>query len=150
MLPATVDTFFLYAGIVPWSKEVLQAKLQAVGQDLGSPLASTLAVMLYRQQNGRPVKLLPQERKEDGLGLGHLPLLELIGPGILTFPTHEAIEQELVEFLRTTNPTNNVSPARLVEMYSAEGFPTTATGRIAFELPGSSGGTGEPSCTGHR
>ena len=65
--------------------------------------------------NGKPVLLLPQEQKEDGLGLGHLPLLEMIVAGPLTFPEPDVVEREMVE-------TNNVALARLEELYSGPCF----------------------------
>ena len=139
LLPGTVDTFFLFGGIVPYSVNELRERLRDRGQNLASPLASTIAVKLHvsrtKAQNGRPVKLLPQEEEGDDFGLGHLPLLELVGPGIPVLPDHDDIEAELVAFLRAVQPTNNVALARLEERYSEEGFPAAASGRINYSWP---------------
>ena len=137
--PVAVDTVLLFAGIVPFSKDELRTRMGARGLDISSPLASTIALKLYNMRgktaNGKPVAFLPQEQREDGLGLGHLPLLEMIGAGPLTFPDHDALEEELVEFLRRVTATNNVASARLEEMYSEGGFPSAPNGRITHEWP---------------
>ena len=137
--PMAVDSFQLFAGLVPFSKAELRTKLGARGLDISTPLASTIAIKLYsvrgKVANGRPVLLLPQEQKDEGLGLGHLPLLEMIGAGTLTFPDHDRLELESVELLCHINPKNNVTLARLEELYSEDGFPAIPTGKIPFKWP---------------
>ena len=146
ILPGTVDTFFLFGGIVPCSVEELREKLVECGQELSSPLASTIAVKLQvgrgKSLNGRPIKLLPTEDVEDGFGLGHLPLLELIGGGVPVLPDHDDLEKELTNFLRAVQATNNVAPPRLLERYTPDGFPSAVSGRVTFEWPAYRGPVG--------
>ena len=132
VLPGTVDTFYLYAGIVPFARDELQAKLQEKGLDLSSPLCSTIPLRLFNSRgkwaNARPVK------GGDGFGFGHF--LELIGPGQRVFPDHDAIEQEMVALLRAVALTNNVASARL----AARASPQSPRGRS----PSSGRSTGGP------
>ena len=152
VLPGAVDTFYLYAGIVPFARDELQAKLQEKGLDLSSPLCSTIPLRLFNSRgkwaNARPVKLLLQEQGRDGFCFGHLPLLELIGPGQRVFPDHDAIEQEMVALLRAVALTNNVASARLAALYTTEGFPSVPTGKISFEWPECRGPAGAPGAAG--
>ena len=70
------------------------------------------------------------------MGLGHPPLMEVIGSASPKLPSHEDIEEQLASFLRGTNPTNNVAPSRIQAMLeTADSFPSSATGNIAYEWP---------------
>ena len=100
----------------------------------------TVALKLFKKAgkvtNGHPLVLLPAERPEDGLGLGHLPLLEVVGAQRPVFPGHDDIEEELTLFLRATIGTNNTSLPRLEGLFaSPEVFPKFASGTIPRDWP---------------
>ena len=90
ILPADVEKSLLYASILPYSKAVLKDKLQAVNKTLDSPVIPTLPLKLFKSSgkmtNAHPLTLLPKERPGDRFGLGHLPLLEVVGDGRPNFP----------------------------------------------------------------
>ena len=79
----TVDTFYLFGGIVPFSVEVLRTKLTECEEELSSHLVTAIAVKLQvignKTQDGVPVMLMPFEEERDEFGLGHLPLLMVMG-----------------------------------------------------------------------
>jgi hypothetical protein len=136
----TVDKAILNCGIVPFGKEELRVKVGESGNELSSPLIPTISIKLYCQkgklQNGRPVRFVPVEEAKEAVGLGHLPFIEVIGPGAVKFPDHADLEREQIELLRGQAATNNVSAERLVEFFGTpEAFPTSSTGRIAFLWP---------------
>lgn len=99
VLPMTVDRALLYAGVVPYSMVQLRTKLDEVGKGLGSSLVPTVAVKLSvvkgKPQNGLPIMLAPQEVPGDRVGMGHFPLLEIIGAGNPVFPDHNKLEAEV-------------------------------------------------------
>ena len=140
ILPADVEKSLLYASILPYSKAVLKEKLQAVNKTLDSPVVPTLPLKLFKSSgkmtNAHPLTLLPKERAGDRFGLGHLPLLEVVGDGRPNFPHHDAIEKELTSFLRATVGTNNTSLPRLEGLFaSPEVFPKFASGTIPRDWP---------------
>lgn len=140
ILPGDVDKSLLYASILPYSKIKLEEKLQAVNRNLDSPVIPTLPLKLFKSAgkmtNGHALNLLPKETLGDNLGLGHLPLLEVVGAGRPQFPPHDDIEKELTAFLRATVGTNNTSLARLEGLFaSPEVFPKFASGTIPRDWP---------------
>ena len=119
---------------------MLKDKLQAVNKTLDSPVIPTLPLKLFKSSgkmtNAHPLTLLPKERPGDRFGLGHLPLLEVVGDGRPNFPHHDAIEKELASFLRATVGTNNTSLPRLEGLFaSPEVFPKFASGTIPRDWP---------------
>ena len=142
ILPGDVGTSLLYAGALPCSKAELGEKLQEVGRTVDSPVIPTVALKLFKKAgkvtNGYPLVLLPAERPEDGLGLGHLPLLEVVGAQRPVFPGHDDIEEELTLFLRATIGTNNTAlrPTALQALFSSpEAFPKFTSGTIPRDWP---------------
>ena len=139
VLPAAVDQMILYAGIIPFSKTVLEEKARAAGSDLTSPNCPTVALkLLYKQGkywNGRPVLLCPTEQLADKAGLGHLPLLEAIGSGEASYPDTDELEKQLVSFLRASCPTNNVATARVFDLYDRPETFTSSLKTTGFEWP---------------
>ena len=139
ILPVQTIRVVMYWGIIPISKEELIEKVEEVGLELTSPFIPTVAMKLGfsrgKPQNGLPIALLPAEQKEDKVGLGHLPLVEVIGTTSPKLPSHDDLEEQLAMFLRGTNPTNNVAPSRIQALLEADSFPTTATGNISYEWP---------------
>ena len=141
LIPVAVDKVALSAGIVPFSKAVLQEKMTAAGSNLSSPHCPTIAVKLLHVQqkswNARPIRLCPTEEPGDRVGFGHLPLIEAMGHGEITHPESDLLEQEVVAFLRACNPTNNVAAARLPVLYdNPAGFLTGGlSGSISHEWP---------------
>ena len=140
ILPGEVGISILYAGILPYSKAKLTEKLQAVGKTVQCAVIPTVALKLYKKNNkntnGHPLILLPMEGPEDRLGLGHLPLLEVVGAARPVFPQHDDIEEELTLFLRATIGTNNTTLPRLEGLFAtAESFPKFASGTIHRDWP---------------
>ena len=133
----TVDKAILNAGISPQSKQELEVKLQTLNKEMSSPFIPTialkLAVVKAKPQNGLVIKFGPTEEPGDKFGLGHLPLLEVIGAGQPTLPDHDLVEQEMVELMRGLVATNNVLPARLPSLFSEATFPSSTSGSIAME-----------------
>ena len=87
------------------------------------------------KQNGLPLDLLASEQPEDGVGYGHLPLLESVSTGTPKFPAHDDLGEELFQMLSRNNPTNNVNATRLRMILDTGSFPNTATGTIQYEWP---------------
>lgn len=140
ILPAAVEKSLLYAGILPYSKDKLEEKLQEVGKSLDSPVIPTVALKLYKSggkwTNAHALNLLPREVPGDKLGLGHLPLLEVVGAGRPEFPPHDNIEKELSCFLRATVGTNNTALARVEGLFaSPDVFPKFASGTVPRDWP---------------
>ena len=140
LLPVKVDTVFLYGGVVPFSKTDLEEKLGQLEVGVDSPMVPTLTMKLGqvngRLQNAMPLCLLPQEQEEDNLGLGHLPLLEAVGSGNPVFPEHDSIASEMSAFLRAANPTNNVNPGRMQNIFEGtEPLAKVPTGKVVYEWP---------------
>ena len=141
ILPQKVNTAFMYGGIVPLSKPELEDWLKGldVDTDLSSHLIPTVTMKLAfskgRWQNALPMDLLPQEEDDEGVGLGHLPLLESIGARNPVFPKHEMVAKELSLFLRGTNPTNNVNPQAIRGILQGGTIPSSVTGRVTYEWP---------------
>ena len=141
ILPAAVDRSLLYAGILPYSKVKLEEKLQAVGKTVDSAVIPTLALKLYKSNskltNGHPLLLLPSEALGDKFGLGHLPLLEIVGANRPDFPSHDAIEEQLTSFLRATvGTTNTANIAKLEGLFSSpNSFPKSASGTVPRDWP---------------
>ena len=139
MHPVQVDRILLYGGIVPLSKEELQEKVEEEGTTLDSPFIPTMALKLWavnrKLLNGFPLALMPTESEGDGVGLGHLPLLEAIGSTNPTLPSHDDIGEQLCLFLRSLGLTNNVNQARLYTMLSPGNFPSSVTGSLAYQWP---------------
>ena len=139
-LPASVDQSLLYAGVLPYSKEVLEDKLKACGRSLEATTVPTVPLKLYKSNgkwtNGHPIKLFPNESPGDKFGLGVLPLLEIVGPGKPIFPNHNKIEEELVSFLRGTVGTNNTALSKIEALLSSpDSFPTHASGTVPRDWP---------------
>ena len=141
ILPAAVEKSLLYAGILPYSKAKLGEKLQAVGKTVDSAVIPTLALKLSKSNgkltNGHPLLLLPSEEPGHKFGLGHLPLLEIVGANRPEFPSHDAIEEQLTSFLRATvGTTNTANIARLEGLFSsADSFPKSASGTVPRDWP---------------
>ena len=140
LLPVQVDKAFLYGGIIPISKSELEERLRDLDTSSVSPRIPTIAMKLDNVRgmlrNGLAVDLLPKEQEDNGVGLGHFPLLESIGSVNPMFPSHENIGEELAKFLRGTNPTNNMKPARLQSMLqSGDLLSGTMSGTISFQWP---------------
>ena len=140
ILPADAEKSLLYASILPYSKAELGEKLQEVNKTLDSPVIPTLALKLFKSgaktTNAHAIALLPKERPGDRFGLGHLPLLEVVGDGRPNFPHHDEVEKELASFLRATVGTNNTSLPRLEGLFaSPEVFPKFASGTIPRDWP---------------
>jgi hypothetical protein len=121
LVMADVDKVVLYGGVVPYSKAEIEAKAAAAGYTSSSASCPTLALRLFSVKakpcNGRPIAFGPTELREDGLGFGHLPLIEGIGAGEVVFPTRDDLEEQLTAFLRERAPTFNVSLQRLEGMW---------------------------------
>ena len=60
----------------------------------------------------------PMEQPGDRVGWGHLPLLEAIGSGEVTYPNSNDLKEQMVAFLRASSPMNNVSCARILNLYN--------------------------------
>lgn len=142
ILPGAVDASVLYAGAVPCTKAELEEKLKEIDKTVNSPVIPTVALKLFKKSgklnNGHPLKLLPSEQPSEGFGLGHIPLLEVIGAGRPTFPGHDEIEEEMTLFLRATIATNNstLRPTALQGLFaSPETFPKFASGTIPKDWP---------------
>ena len=140
ILPAEVNMSMLYAGALPYSRTKLVEKLHGVVKTLDSAVIPTVALKLYRKAgkstNAHPLVLLPAELPQDGFGLGHLPLLEVVGAARPVFPPHEDIEEELTLFLRATIGTTNTALARVDGMFaSPDTFPKFASGTIPRDWP---------------
>ena len=139
MHPVQVDRVLLYGGIVPLSRDELQERVEEEGTTLDSPFIPTMALKLWvanrKLLNGFPLALMPTERAGDGVGLGHLPLLEAIGSTNPTLPGHDDIEEQLCLFLRLLGLTNNVNQARLYTMLTPGNLPSSVTGTLAFQWP---------------
>ena len=124
LLPGAVDKMFLYGGIVPHSKADLDEMVKEAGSTLLSPNCPTVALKLLSIQGktwvGRPIELGPKELSSDKVGFGHLPLIECIASGEITWPDSNELERQLTAFLRCGAPTYNVSLSRLAELYAKE------------------------------
>ena len=140
VLPAAVDQSLLYAGILPFSKAVLDGKVKACGRTLEAATIPTVALKLFKSgnkwTNGHPIKLLPTEGPRDKIGLGVLPLIEIIGAGRPNFPDHNKVEAEMVTFLRATVGTNNTALSKIEGLLtSADSFPKSASGTVPRDWP---------------
>jgi hypothetical protein len=140
VLPAAVDQSLLYAGILPFSKAVLDGKVKACGRTLEAATIPTVALKLFKSgnkwTNGHPIKLLPTEGPRDKIGLGVLPLIEIIGAGRPNFPDHNKVEAEMVTFLRATVGTNNTALSKIEGLLtSADSFPKSASGTVLRDWP---------------
>ena len=135
----SIDKAILNAGISPQSKQELEVKLRGLDKEMSSPFIPTialkLAVVKAKPQNGLVIKFGPSEEPGDKFGLGHLPLLEVIGAGQPTLPDHDLVEEEMIELLRGLAATNNVVATRLPTLFSEATFPTSTSGSIAMEWP---------------
>ena len=130
----------LYLGAVPWSKDDLEEKCEEHRATASSPNCPTIAIRLLSQPGGTwtgfPLALGPTEESGDRVGLGHLGLVEGIGPGEITFPDTDEYERELVELLRSCAPRRNVSLSRLADLYSRpDTFNTVLRDNASFEWP---------------
>ena len=139
-IPIAVDKVALNAGIIPFDKASLDKKVAEAGSTLSSPNCPTVAMKLLaiggRSWNARPVDLLPRETESDRVGMGHLPLIESIGSGSYTLPDRDLMEQEVTQLLRAINPTNNVSIARLADLYDNPAtFSSSLTGSVSHQWP---------------
>ena len=130
-IPIAVDKVALNAGIVPYSKEMLDKKVADLGSTLSSPHCPTIAMKLLslggRSRNAIPVNLQPTEKETDRVGMGHLPLIKCIGAGNIQFPDGNRVEQEMTVFLSSVYPTNNVNVSRLEDLYNN---PATFSGSL--------------------
>jgi hypothetical protein len=141
LLPVAVDKAAIYLGAVPFSKANLSALCEAAGSTMMSPNCPTVAIRLFSRQgklwNAHPIDLLPVELPEDKLGLGHLPLVEAIGAGLVVFPDADKFEEESVAILRNVSYTNNVSVERLPGLYDKADTFTTAprAPAVCYEWP---------------
>ena len=139
-IPIAVDKVALNAGIVPFSKAILEAKVADMGFTLSSPHCPTVAMKLLtiggRSWNAKPVDFLPTEKDTDCVGVGHLPLLESIGDGNPVFPDVNKVEEEVSTFLGGVYPTNNVSVARILDLYESPAtFSSSMTGSVSHRWP---------------
>ena len=130
VLPITVDKVSLYLGAVPFSKTHLSTLCDQASITLSSPNLPTIGIKLHSLQgklwNACPLSLLPVEQPEDKLGLGHLPLVEVIGGGQVVFPDPDLFEQESVTLLRNVAYTNNAAMGRIQGLYDTATTFTTA------------------------
>ena len=130
VLPLTVDKVSLYLGAVPFSKAHLSTLCDQANISLSSSNLPTIGIKLHNLQgklwNACPVDLLPVEQPGDQLGLGHLPLVEVIGGGQVVFPDPDLFEQESISLMRNLNYTNNAAMGRILGLYDTATTFTTA------------------------
>ena len=139
MHPVGVDKMCLYGGIIPMSKSELRDMLGSDDPHMDSPYIPTMCLKLMwskgKALNAFPLSFLPVEKETDKVGLGHLPLLELVGRVEPIFPKHDDIEEQLCAFLGNLAATNNMKLQRLSLMLSPGCLPNTVTGCITFQWP---------------
>ena len=140
ILPLAVDKVALNAGAVPYSKEELNLKAQDHGVTLASHSLPTVAIKLFFKDNKSfkaiPMNFLPTEESGDGIGFGHYPLIEAIGNGGVTFPDPNKLEEEMVTFLQSITPTNNVSIDRIRGLYATQStYSASSKTKVQFTWP---------------
>ena len=134
-----VDKAMLYGGIVPLSRDQLQQKVEEMGAQLTSASIPTVALKLGYQngqfQNGLLMGLSPTEDPQDKVGMGHYPILEIIGSSAPVFPNPEDVAKQLAVIMRMNHPTNNVNLSRLRGILASETLPSATTGNLRFDWP---------------
>ena len=132
----------LFAGLLPFSKADLKAKLDNFDKQLTNPLIPTLGLRIYKSTPNKVrvsphlLALLTTEGRDQGFGLGHLPFLEVIRKGAPLFPAHNNLKQSLANFLWPALPTNNLSnKTKLASALRDTNFPNKAPASLSIVWP---------------